>query len=176
MGDPGTGKSYLARDRSGAQPYYKLQCKWWDGWDPQYTGIIWNDVVPFAGFNWQTLLDSADEFPFLAESKGGMTAINPVPVPVTVTSNHSIDELFEHATEARKEAFKRRFTVVEVRWISFGKARALRWKVEPGSTWTPPRTVWWDLAKDRAQKISPEEETQIRSEIEEVMRLMPGTD
>jgi hypothetical protein len=175
-GDAGTGKTYLARDRSGRQPYYKLQCKWWDGWDPQYTGIIWNDVVPFAGFNWQTLLDSADEYPFLAETKGGMTAINPVPVPVTVTSNHSIDELFEHATEARKDAFRRRFTVVEVRWARFGKARALNWKVEAGSKWKPPTDIWWDMASDAPLGISAEEESQIRTEIQEVMELMGESD
>jgi hypothetical protein len=171
-GDAGTGKSFIARDRSGSNPYYKLQCKWWDGFTKTNTGIIWNDVVPFAGFNWQTLLDSADEFPFCAETKGGMTAINPVTTPVTVTSNHSIDELFEHATEARKDAFRRRFTVAEVRWTRFGKAKVLSWKVEAGSPWKPPGTIWWDLRPNDGTTISDHELEQLKIEIAECIELV----
>jgi hypothetical protein len=171
-GDAGTGKSYIARSRAGPNPYYKLQCKWWDGWDRDNTGIIWNDVVPFAGLNWQTLLDSADEFPFCAETKGGMTAVNPVPIPVTVTSNHSIEELFEHATEARKEAFRRRFTVAEVRWHRFGKARVRRWKIEAGTTWRPPPGIWWDLDPRDGTPLTQEEKDSLREEILECQELL----
>jgi hypothetical protein len=174
-GDPGTGKTHLARARSSRLPYYKLQCKWWDSFMPEFTGIVWNDVVPFQGFNWQTVLDSGDEYPFLAETKGGMTAINPCRIPVTVTSNHSIEELMEHSTASRREAFARRFTVVRVTWIPFGKTRALRWQIEKGSHWQPPGDIWWDVRGAGEEQLSDDEIERRKEEIREVADLV-GTD
>jgi hypothetical protein len=125
-GDAGTGKTHLARARSGERPYLKLQCKWWDGISDQATGIIWNDVVPLQGFNWQSLLDSADQYPFLCETKGGTEVVSARNIPVTVTSNHSIEELMHFTTKARQEAFHRRFNIIKVTWFTFSGFRGLK--------------------------------------------------
>jgi hypothetical protein len=70
-GDPGTGKTWLARKMCQPRPYCKSQNKWWDGFDETYTAIIFNDLTTSTRFNWQTVLDAADAYPFGVEIKNG---------------------------------------------------------------------------------------------------------
>jgi hypothetical protein len=94
-GDPGTGKTYWGHSLCGEFPILKGQNKWWDGTFSEVppTGILWNDVQPLTGFNWQTLLDSVDGYAFIAEIKFGCRLIDPRQIPVVCTSNYSPEEL-----------------------------------------------------------------------------------
>jgi hypothetical protein len=169
-GDPGTGKTFLARQRCGAKPFNKQQNKWFDGLDGESTGMIWNDLQPLPGFNWQTLLDSADQYPIQVEIKGGITLWDPRDKPVWITSNYSPEEVMAGHPEARIEALKRRFTIVEVRWITMGKERMLHWKVESGQTWFEiPKTHWW-----KNEPTKQEKEEQEAGDAWEEMNLADG--
>jgi hypothetical protein len=139
LGDPGTGKPFLARKRCGICPFNKTQNKWFDGLSSQTPGIIWNDLQPMQGFNWQTLLDSADQYPIQVEIKGGTTIWDPRQKPVWVTSNYSPEEIMEHQPQARIEALKRRFTIVKGEWITFGQLKTLHWTIENGQTFKVPK-------------------------------------
>jgi hypothetical protein len=94
-GDAGTGKTWLAREICHPRPYFKGQNKWWDGWDNTYTGIVFNDLTTGTGFNWQTVLDAGDAYPFNVEIKNGSGTVDPGNVPVVCTSNYSPEELME---------------------------------------------------------------------------------
>jgi hypothetical protein len=142
-GQAGTGKTYLAREMAGEFPYSKAQNKWWDGFNDKNTGIVFNDISPMMGFNWQTLLDAGDIYPFTAEVKNGSVTICPVSIPVLVTSNYSPEELMAGQNESRLNALKRRFSIVEVRWIYMGKMKLLSWKYETKSGFRPPKVQWW---------------------------------
>jgi hypothetical protein len=144
-GDAGTGKSWLADEICGPRAYSKSQNKWWDGWDNSiYTGIIFNDLDLRQGFNWQTVLDAADVYPFHGEVKNGYTIIDPIEKPIVCTSNYSPLELFGEWIEARVEAFKRRFNIVQVQWVTWGKTRTLKWVYDHKHSWRPPEIKWWE--------------------------------
>jgi hypothetical protein len=99
------------------------------------------------------MLDSAQAYPFMVELKASMIAINSIEISVTVTSNHSIEELMEHTTEARKEACRRRFTIVEVRWRQLSTLRILDWKISKSSDWKLPAHVWCDPSEQVDEPI-----------------------
>jgi hypothetical protein len=142
-GQAGTGKTYLARQMAGQLPYSKAQNKWWDGYTEAHTGIVFNDISPMMGFNWQTILDAGDIYPFTAEVKNGSLTICPAGIPVLITSNYSPDEIMAGMNEARLNALKRRFSVVKVEWVYMGKAKILKWTYDPKSGFVPQRDVWW---------------------------------
>jgi hypothetical protein len=153
-GDPGTGKTWLAREMAGTRPYAKAQNKCWDGWSQANTGIVFNDLVPGTGFNLQTLLDAGDIYPFTVEIKNGCATICPAAMPVIATSNFSPDELLSEQAQSRKEAFLRRFTIVEVRWNYMGRCKLLVWKYNPTSGFKPPGAIWWRTASSDDENLS----------------------
>jgi hypothetical protein len=153
----------------------KTQNKWWDGWDNEkYSGIIFNDLDTRQGFNWQTVLDAADVYPFHGEVKNGGTTIDPVDKPVVCTSNYSPEELIGEWAEQRQVAFKRRFHIVRVQWYMWGqRARSLKWTYDGSLSWRPPEERWWENPgamnlveeheasyneRERAGTVPPEEE------------------
>jgi hypothetical protein len=142
-GDAGTGKTWLAREMCGERPYAKAQNKWWDGWSDDCTGILLNDLVPSQGFNWQTVLDAGDIYPFTAEIKNGAATICPAVIPVICTSNFSPEALMACQPQARIDAFKRRFTIVHVTWIFMGRMKMLHWEYPANSGFQAPKKTWW---------------------------------
>jgi hypothetical protein len=144
-GDAGTGKTWMARDMCGPKPYLKGQNKWWDGWDGTHTGILFNDLVKNPAFNWQTVLDAGDCYPVHVEVKNGSALVYAADIPVICTSNFSPEELMEDWADSRKQAFWRRFSVIEVRWQWMGTpAQSLRWRYDPQQEWRPNLGAdWW---------------------------------
>jgi hypothetical protein len=143
-GDPGTGKSWLAREACGPRAYLKAQNKWFDGLREETTGLVWNDLQDMKGFNWQTLLDSADTYPIIVEIKGGHTIWDGRTKPVWVTSNYSPEEVMASQPQVRMEALKRRFQIVEVRWRRLGQMKILDWRIEAEGSFKAPKQCWWE--------------------------------
>jgi hypothetical protein len=127
-GDPGTGKTYWGHALCGEFPILKGQNKWWDGTFSEVppTGILWNDAQPLSVFNWQTPLDSADRYGFIAEIKFGCRLIDPRMIYVVCTSNYSPDEPLAGMPEVRIQELKRRFRLIEMRWAGTQRERILR--------------------------------------------------
>jgi hypothetical protein len=130
-GHAGTGKTWLARSMAGGLPYSKAQNKWWDGYPELVTGIVFNDISPMLGFNWQTVLDAGDIYPFFAEVKNGSCTICATAIPVITTSNYSPEEIMAGQNESRLQALKRRFTIVNVEWVYRRKMKILKWTYDP---------------------------------------------
>lgn len=110
-GPPGTGKTRSIWDsaRDNLKTVYVKNCnKWWDGYDGQDFVII-DDAGESIKVLASHLKNWADRYPITAEVKGGTRRINTASFKLFVTSNYSIDELF-NSTDA--EALKRRFNVV----------------------------------------------------------------
>lgn len=104
-GKPGTGKSRWARDAYTGL-YDKLINKWWDGYSNEETVLI-DDLSLDHGFLGSFLKRWCDHYPFRAEVKGGSMVIRPK--TIIVTSNYTIDEIFDKDPELVL-ALKRRFT------------------------------------------------------------------
>jgi hypothetical protein len=135
------------------RPYCKSQNKWWDGFDETYTGIIFNDLTTSTGFNWQTVLDAADAYPFGVEIKNGAALVDPSTIPVVCTSNYSPEELTEGWTTGRREAFERRFNFVHVQWEQFGGVKSLRWTFDSSFKWRPPvDDRWWEQPVNQGRR------------------------
>jgi len=106
-GRPGCGKSWKAYT-DDPTAFRKLQNKWFDGYNGEDT-IILDDLD-------QNLLGHhlkiwGDRYPCQGEVKGGM--VNLRHKKFVVTSNYSIDSLWEHDAEMR-DAIKRRYRQIEI--------------------------------------------------------------
>lgn len=104
-GEPGTGKSYTARTEYG-RFYLKETNKWWDSYQGEETVII-DEVERDAGkYMGHFLKKWADRYAFDAEIKGAKLIIRPK--RIIVTSNYSIEEIFDYDS-VLMEAIRRRF-------------------------------------------------------------------
>lgn len=109
-GAPGTGKSrvcfHLFPDA------FRKGCnKWWNGYrahDPAHKVVIIEDIDPNHKVLAHHLKLWADRYPFIAEVKGSAVLIRPE--RIIVTSNYSVERIFENAEDAA--AIRRRFKIV----------------------------------------------------------------
>jgi hypothetical protein len=110
------------------------------------------------GFNWQTVLDTADQYPLQLKIKGDTTIWDPREKPVWITSNYSPEEVMQKQAPARIEALRRRFTTVKVEWVTFGELKTLNWTIEKGQAFKIPQEQWWVTKKAKKQKLVAEPE------------------
>lgn len=103
-GPPGTGKSHAAR-HFDPDLYIKPQNKWWDGYDKQATVLLDDLDTSVLG---HYLKIWADKWSCTGETKGGTVQLQHK--IFVVTSNYSIEELFEDLN--MREAIARRFKVI----------------------------------------------------------------
>lgn len=112
-GPPGVGKSTYARKKGADSQlgvYVKdAQTKWWDGYAHQGFVII-DDLEKEAKYMLHMLKMVGDHYPTRVEIKGAYTEIRPK--HVIVTSNYSIDEVFED--EQARAAIKRRYKLTHM--------------------------------------------------------------
>lgn len=105
-GEAGCGKSTRAfRENPGA--YIKGVNKWWDGYENQETVII-DDMDPYHKVLALEFKMWGQHQPFAAEQKGSCITIRPK--KIVVTSNYSIDEIWEDQTT--RDAMHRRYKEV----------------------------------------------------------------
>lgn len=111
-GVPGCGKSRWAHQQGHKeQIYLKNATKWWDGYNDSEIRLVIIEDFPVDDKAWliNILKIWADRYPFNGEIKGGTIRITPGRWILIVTSNHSIEEVFEKCQELDIEAIKRRF-------------------------------------------------------------------
>jgi len=105
-GPTGTGKSHHARTHYSPL-YLKDINKWWDGYEG-HKNVLIDELAPeHAPYMMHFLKRWADKWTFSAEYKGGRSVIRPE--KIIVTSNYSIDQVFEKASDVDLQALKRRF-------------------------------------------------------------------
>lgn len=89
------GKSYLARHFMNCKVYDKPANKWWDGYDGEKVVVI-EDLDPKSGEHLARFIKQwADRYPFTAALKGSSMVIAPSQFHLVVTSNYSIDQIFD---------------------------------------------------------------------------------
>lgn len=106
FGPAGSGKSRMAHDEHPGA-YLKCVNKWWDGYDGQSTVIV-DDMDPFHKSLALEFKMWGQHQPFSAETKGGTLCIRPK--KIVVTSNYSIDEVWEE--QSTRAAMHRRYREV----------------------------------------------------------------
>jgi len=106
-GEPDTGKSRTAR-RENPGFYDKSLNKWWEGYQDEEVVLIDDIDKETAKWMGNFLKRWADHYPFPAEEKFGAKVLRPK--RIIVTSNYSIEQLFDH-DEQLCAALKRRFKV-----------------------------------------------------------------
>lgn len=96
-GPPGTGKSHWARENY-PNAYIKAQNKWWDGFDPdRHDSVILDDLDSECLGHYLKIW--TDKYAFNAETKGGVIFVRPT--KVIITSNFTIEQLFERVQIAQ---------------------------------------------------------------------------
>ena len=111
-GDAGVGKSRKVRemaDADHAQIFDKPLNKWWDGYEKQGYVVIEDIDRDNARFLVGLIKKWSDRYPFTAETKGGNRRVFPVDYKLIITSNYSINEVFERDQDV--EAITRRFHI-----------------------------------------------------------------
>ncbi len=117
-GAPGTGKSRWAHNQRPSTEIYKKNVnKWWDGYDNSTTKLVLIEDFPIDNKDWLINIMKiwSDRYAFNGEIKGGTVYVEPGRWYLIVTSNHSIDEVFQGAPEDDRNAIKRRFTEIELK-------------------------------------------------------------
>lgn len=107
-GPAGAGKTSLAMAQNPGA-FLKGLNKWWDGYVDQETVII-DDMDPYHKSLAQEFKVWSHHYAFPAETKGGSMCIRPR--KIVVTSNYTIDEIWED--ETTRAAIHRRFSEVYV--------------------------------------------------------------
>lgn len=109
----GTGKSMWARKQApDHQIFPKPNNKWWGGYDSNQTRIVlFEDFTVIGKYLAQYMKIWADRYSFIGEIKGGALRVDPGKWIMIVTSNYSLDEVFEGED---LKARKRRFHEVEI--------------------------------------------------------------
>lgn len=112
-GAPGTGKSKWARNQMETRKIYlKGPNKWWNGYqEGEHNMVLFEDFPEDGKYLAQYMKIWSDRYCFTAELKGSGTLINPGRYFMIVTSNYSIDQVFQGIDA---EALKRRFTQVQI--------------------------------------------------------------
>ena len=111
-GKPGCGKSMWAHQQAAEDEIYmKNVNKWWDGYIDGEVRLVIIEDFPVDDKAWliNILKIWADRYPFNGEVKGGTVRVTPGRWIMIVTSNHSIDEVFEKCQSDDVQAIKRRF-------------------------------------------------------------------
>lgn len=120
IGEPGVGKSHLARTVTEGNLFVKLQTKWWCGYAGQKY-VLLEDLSKPGPHSALPLLDLAyylkiwtDKWDSVGETKGGAN----VPLAYSsfwVSSNYTIEEIFEGLEDrSLLAAIKRRFVVMSI--------------------------------------------------------------
>ncbi len=107
-GDPGVGKSRYAREHF-ENIYDKAQNKWFDGYNGQATILLDDHDNPCLG---HYLKRWADRYSCTGETKGATVPL--LHRDIVVTSNKSIDALYEKDGIEMVTALKRRFKVIHM--------------------------------------------------------------
>lgn len=115
-GAPRIGKSVWAHEQCPLENIYKKNSnKWWDGYDDCNTKVVLIEDFPD---NKQFLIEQlklwADRYSFNGEVKCGTIRITPGKWLLIVTSNHSIDEVFNGCSEIDIKAIKERFSEIQM--------------------------------------------------------------
>lgn len=111
-GEPGCGKSRWAHQQAPhEETYMKNINKWWDGYKDGEVRLVIIEDFPVDDKAWliNILKIWADRYCFNGEVKGGTINITPGRFILVVTSNHSIQEVFEKCQIEDIMAIKRRF-------------------------------------------------------------------
>ena len=118
FGPPGCGKSMWAHQQAAQDEIYiKNVNKWWDGYIDGEVKLVIIEDFPVDDKAWliNILKIWSDRYPFNGEIKGGTVRVTPGKWIIIVTSNHSIDEVFEKCQQDDIQAIKRRFTEIELK-------------------------------------------------------------
>lgn len=107
FGPPDVGKSHCVRSM-WPNAYIKACNKWWDLYEGQEV-VIMEEITKDHAWMFPLLLAWCDKWSFNSEIKG-----NSIPLKFRkfiITSNYTIDEVFESIPEVSKAALKRRFVI-----------------------------------------------------------------
>jgi hypothetical protein len=118
-GEPGTGKSYSARNDYGDY-YLKETNKWWDSYQGEDTVIVDEVELMTGKIMGHYLKKWADRYSFDAEVKGSKLIIRPK--RIIVTSNYSIEAIFGEDA-MMTAAIKRRFKTIHFNTVKSGIKR-----------------------------------------------------
>lgn len=109
-GETGSGKTTAARTEYGT--YFSKPCnKWWDGYDPNiHECVVIDDIDPKHSCLAHHVKLWTDKWSFTGEVKNGTRSLRPK--KVVITSQHTIQEVFNDAGPEAVEAITRRCKVI----------------------------------------------------------------